>query len=331
MTEKSKLALVIQIVLGLLLIVAIVWYIGLHDISQVIFSINGIFLIYASIAYFIVNLLFSIRLKHVIKASRYKVSLKKVLPIQYGGMLASDFTPARSGYFVVPVMLTSENVPVTVGLSSILGIQSIEFLIKMIGGILAIVYLISMVNLSMNLFVLSVIGVTLMFIGAVIIFLAMWWKNAADILIFFKRFPVINRIVGFITPKIRKFQNEARNIRTVIMPILLLTLLSWIFKGLEWYLIGLSLNIDQISFLGFFLLHPLITALSFVPITPSGIGFQEGATVGVLYLLGVSPEVGIVFALLARFLLIIQDVVGIPSLSRAGVKIFDFISSGKID
>jgi hypothetical protein len=29
--------------------------------------------------------------------------------------------------------------------------------------------------------------------------------------------------------------------------------------------------------------------------------------------------------------LIIQDAVGIPSLSRAGVKIFDFISSGKID
>lgn len=331
MSDKSKLALVIQIVLGLLLIATIVWYIGLHDISQVIFGINGIFLIYASIAYFIVNLLFSIRLKHVVKASRYKVSLRKVLPIQYGGMLASDFTPARSGYFVVPVMLTSENVPVTVGLSSILGIQSIEFLIKMIGGILAIVFLISMVNLSMDLFVLSAIGVTLMFIGAVIIFLVMWWKNAVDLIKFFKRFPVINRIVGFITPKILKFQKEARNIRSVIMPILLLTILSWIFKGLEWYFIGLSLNIDQISFLGFFLLHPLITALSFVPITPSGIGFQEGATVGVLYLLGVSPEVGIVFALLARFLLIIQDVVGIPSLSRAGVKIFDFISSGKTD
>jgi len=59
MSEKSKLALVIQIALGLSLIVAIVWYIGLHDISQVIFSINGIFLIYASIAYFIVNLLTS--------------------------------------------------------------------------------------------------------------------------------------------------------------------------------------------------------------------------------------------------------------------------------
>ena len=231
MSGKSKLALVIQIVLGLLLIVAIVLYIGLHDISQVFFSINGIFLIYASIAYFIVNLLFSIRLKLVVKASRYKVSLRKVLPIQYGGMLASDFTPARSGYFVVPVMLTSENVPVTVGLSSILGIQSIEFLIKMVGGILAIVYLISMVNLSMDLFVLSVIGVTLMFIGAVIIFLVMWWKNAADLLKFFERFPAINRIVGFMTPKILKFQKEARNIRSVIMPILLLTILSWIFKG----------------------------------------------------------------------------------------------------
>ena len=326
MLDRSRLAIIIQIVFGILLIVATIWYVGVNNISQVLLRLYPIFLVYTLIAYFLVNLLFAVRLKLVLKSSGYKLGLGKVLSIQYGGMLASDFTPARSGYFAVPVMLASENVPMTVGLSSILGIQSIEFLIKMMGGILALVYLITMVNLNMDLLILSSFGVGLMLLGAISIFLAMWSRRAVDIFTFFDRFPIINKIVRAIRPKILEFQKEAHKIRSIIVPILILTISSWVVKGLEWYFIGLTLNITQISFIGFFLLHPLITALSFVPITPSGIGFQEGATVGILYLLGIGPEIGIVFALLARILLIIEDMAGIPSLSKAGIKIFEIIS-----
>ena len=127
--------------------------------------------------------------------------------------------------------------------------------------------------------------------------------------------------------KITEFQKEAYAVKNVIIPILILTIISWIVKGIEWYFYALALNITQVSFIGFFLLHPLITALSFVPITPSGIGFQEGGIVGIFYLLGVPTDSSVVFALLARFLLVIQDMIGIIPLSRAGVKIYEGLTS----
>ena len=208
MLDRSRLAIIIQIVFGILLIVATIWYVGVNNISQVLLRLYPIFLVYTLIAYFLVNLLFAVRLKLVLKSSGYKLGLGKILSIQYGGMLASDFTPARSGYFAVPVMLASENVPMTVGLSSILGIQSIEFLIKMMGGILALVYLITMVNLNMDLLILSSLGVGLMLLGAISIFLAMWSRRAVDIFTFFDRFPIINKIVRAIRPKILEFQKN---------------------------------------------------------------------------------------------------------------------------
>jgi uncharacterized membrane protein YbhN (UPF0104 family) len=93
-------------------------------------------------------------------------------------------------------------------------------------------------------------------------------------------------------------------------------------KGFEWYFIGLSVGINQISWIGYLLLHPLVTAMSFVPLTPSGFGFQEGVNVGLLFLLGVPLAEAVTFTFLARFLLILQDLVGLYPLSKTG---FDVI------
>ena len=60
-------------------------------------------------------------------------------------MLTSDVTPGRSGYILTPVYLRDQNVPASKGLSSILGIQTIEFLVKVIGGVGAVIYLVTIV------------------------------------------------------------------------------------------------------------------------------------------------------------------------------------------
>ena len=91
----------------------------------------------------------------------------------------------------------------------------------------------------------------------------------------------------------------------------------WVLKGLEWYFIGLALGVGQIGWLGFFLLHPLVTALGFVPLTPSGIGFQEGAIVAVFTILGMSLPQAVAFALISRVLLIVEDLVGVPQIARS--------------
>ena len=88
--------------------------------------------------------------------------------------------------------------------------------------------------------------------------------------------------------------------RRAIPEIFLITLLSWVLKGFEWFFLGLSLGNNQYRMVGFFLLHPLITAFGFVPLTPSGIGFQEGAIVGIFLLLGVDIRLAVAFAILSQ-------------------------------
>ena len=99
MLNRTKLAAALQIILGIILLVSIIWYIGIQKIGHILFSMDVTYLVYTLIAYFLMNLLFAVRLRLVLRASGHSVGLDKILLIQYGGMLASDFTPARSGYF----------------------------------------------------------------------------------------------------------------------------------------------------------------------------------------------------------------------------------------
>ncbi|MEM2922032.1 MAG: lysylphosphatidylglycerol synthase transmembrane domain-containing protein [Candidatus Bathyarchaeia archaeon] len=327
MAESPKWALLTQALLGAAIIFGVVWYIGAQNLGRVFASIDFRYLLLSSLAYLGMNALFAVRLRRVLKALGYSAKSHKLLLIQYGGMLASDVTPARSGYFAVPVMLASEKIPITVGLSSILGIQSIEFFVKMLGGSLALIYLLSAVSLGSDVFVVSLMGIALMFVGGVVLAAAVWSRKAARLIEGINKVPLIGRFARILFGKIAEFQQEGARIKSVAADILVLTVLSWFLKAVEWYYIGMALSIDQIPFIGYFLLHPLITALSFVPLTPSGIGFQEGAAIGALFLLGVETNLGLAFALMARIIVTIQDLIGAYAISRTGVKIFEAVST----
>jgi uncharacterized membrane protein YbhN (UPF0104 family) len=93
-------------------------------------------------------------------------------------------------------------------------------------------------------------------------------------------------------------------------------------KGFEWYFLGLALGFTQIPWIAYFLIHPLVTALAFVPITPAGAGVQEFGIIGILGLLGIAAAPAGAFALLARGLLIFEDLAGIPQIVKSTSLIF---------
>jgi uncharacterized membrane protein YbhN (UPF0104 family) len=106
-------------------------------------------------------------------------------------------------------------------------------------------------------------------------------------------------------------------------------LACWIIKGFEWYFLGYALGITQIPWIAYFLIHPLVTALAFVPITPAGIGVQEFGIIGIFGLLaaalpGVPTTAAQIaaFALLARGLLIFEDLAGVPQIVKSTSLIF---------
>jgi glycosyltransferase 2 family protein len=315
----------LQIIIMVALIAALFWYVFSQSSGEVSFvsilsSIKIEYLLLAFLCYLGINLLFTVRLRRVLAKEGIKTSFGKTLLAQYAGMLSSDVTPARSGYILTPVYLKDQNVPAPVSLSGILGIQSIEFLVKVIGGTLALFYLVTYASMTQELLVLAIIGVSLMLTGGLVLAAMSWSQRVIALVQRITNHRLLKKVTGGLMGKLEEYAVNAKKTRKAFPEITALTFLCWILKGFEWFFLatalGISINSNPaIAWLGFFLIHPLVTALGFAP-TPAGIGAQEWGVVIVLGLFAVNPVAALSFALMARGLLIIEDLIGVPQIVK---------------
>jgi uncharacterized protein (TIRG00374 family) len=250
-------------------------------------------------------------------------------------MLTSDVTPGRSGYILMPVYLRDQKVPASKALSTVLGIQTIEFLAKVAGGVGAVIFLVNTVPmttwyelfpgsiLGINIGILiAALGISLMLVGAIVLALFTWSTRAIGLFDRIANWRFLKRFTGGLMGKLDEYKESAHSTQSKIPEIFALTMICWVLKGLEWWFLGLALGITNVPWIAYFLIHPLVTALAFVPITPAGVGVQEFGIIGILGLLGVPVATAAVFALLARGLLIIEDLIGVPQVVKSTSGIF---------
>ncbi len=330
MKEKSTriIRILFQIIVMVALIGGLLWYVGITSLIATLSQLKPEYFAVSFLAYFGINVLFAFRLMRVLKRDNVRMSFGKTLLAQYAGMLTSDVTPGRSGYFLTPVYLRDQDVPTSKSLSGILGIQTIEFLAKVAGGIGAVIFLLekvpptswlqfgSFAGINVGLLIAG-LGIALMLTGALVLAAFTWSQRA---MLFFNRIAnsrFIKRFTGGLMGKLEEYKESSQKTRRAIPEIVLITLACWILKGFEWYFLGLALGITQIPWLGYFLIHPLVTALAFVPVTPAGIGVQEFGIIGIFGLLGVAGAPAGVFALLSRVLLIVEDLIGVPQIAKS--------------
>ncbi len=305
------------------------WYVGIGSLVTVLSQIKPEYFAFSFLAYFGINLLFALRLMRVLKKDGVQISLGKTLLAQYAGMLTSDVTPGRSGYFLTPVYLRDQKVPTSKSLSSILGIQTIEFLAKVAGGIGAVIFLVetvpaeswlqfgSFAGINSGLLIAG-LGIALMLTGALVLAAFTWSQRAMSFFNGIANSRFLKRFTGGLMGKLEEYKDSAQKTRRAIPEIALITVACWVLKGFEWYFLGLALGITEIPLIGYFLLHPLVTALAFVPLTPAGVGVQEFGILGIFtVLLGVDPAIAGAFALLSRALLIVEDLIGVPQIARS--------------
>jgi uncharacterized protein (TIRG00374 family) len=341
-STKRILKIVLQVAVTVAIFAVLLWYIGVGSLYNALLTIKVEYLALAFLMYFGINIFFTIRLRRVLGKGGVKTSFGKTLLAQYAGMLTSDVTPGRSGYILTPVYLRDQNVPASKGLSSILGIQTIEFLVKVIGGIGAAIFLIKVVpvgnwpsatilGVNVAFFVIG-LGIALMLVGALLLAAFSWSERAISIFDRIANSRYLKRFTGGIMGKLEEYKDSSQKTRAAIPEIFGLTMICWVLKGFEWYFLGAALGITlssnfAIAWLGFFLIHPLVTALAFVPITPAGAGVQEFGIVGILSLLFVNPSTATLgaigaFAILARGLLIVEDLAGVPQIVKSTSLIF---------
>ena len=317
-----KKSVVLQIIVSILIISIVLYLSDLEKVIGKLSTLNFFYLFISMLFYTASNLFMAYRIKLVLKELKKEIKISESLPANMSGMLASDITPARSGYFATAFVLNSDDkIPLDKAMVSILGPQIFEFSFKIIAGAIAFWYIINYVVGSGDNFELKIagmlIGVFVLFSMVLFIILLLFSKNFIKRISFLKIFTYGKELYLMLL----KMQKSSKAIRNLTPQITLLLFTTWVIKAYEWLFVAKSLNmhlntqIYEVVFFAF--LQPLITILQFVPTpTLAGMGLSEGGATVILSLFGVPYYEGVAFALLTRAMNMLIDLTGIQGVLK---------------
>ncbi|MHC1593950.1 MAG: lysylphosphatidylglycerol synthase transmembrane domain-containing protein [Methanotrichaceae archaeon] len=277
-----------RLIIGLLIIAALLYKFNLDEVILTIRSARPMYLVLGVLVYSITFLILSLRWKMILTWMENDLPLTQAYQAFVGGVLLSDLTPARIGDLSRPLMVR-DRININRGITSVV--------IDRYADILTI-------------FLLGFSGLLLLsrFFGAYLIFafFAFLIILLPASLIWLKRPFMIRQIdrLGWtkLTELARAFDEAIETIEDVpglMMKSVLLTLIAWATHALRVVLIAKSVGYDVPLHVLFFL-QPLVSALSLIPITISGLGLVEGGLTALLAGLGVPLAAGISIAILDR-------------------------------
>jgi len=309
-------AAIAELFLSLLLIAALFYFADMGKVAAVVKGLELKWLLVALSFYFAINVCMALRVWVLLKDMGKRLPYAKVLLAHFSGMIASDFTPARSGYFTTAFVLSRNNaLALEKAMVSIVGPQIFDFLLKVTAGAIAFWYLLTYAfggNLQESVMLSVAFGIFAIAMMIAVMVLSLFSPRFLQLMGFVKRLPFGEKLHLLVA----NIQKNSHAIRRRLGLILALLLLTWLFKAAEWYAIaqavGISPNVPFHALLFFAFLQPLVTILQFAPLpTFAGAGFSEAASVFVLVQFGVGVEAALVFSLLTRGVMIVVDSLGV--------------------
>jgi hypothetical protein len=279
----------LRLAIGLILIILLFLYVSPSAVIGSFKSINPFYVVAAIVVYAFTFLILTIRWKIIVAHLGVGIPLKEAYQAFTGGVLYSDFTPGRIGD-LTRALLVKDRMDLHKGTVSVIIDRFIDIIVLTTLGIAAVVVYSSQFASVLPWLSLSVLGVV--FAGTIILF----WQNAR-IFSWIRKIPSfgIPAFVVQVQTAISEFQNE----RNVFVKGILLTVLAWVFQALRVVLIALGLGYT-LPLPVLFLILPLISALSIIPITLSGLGLVEGGMMAVLVGLGMPVPAAFSLAILDR-------------------------------
>ena len=300
---------------SLLIIVAVVYFIGIDKIAAEFGSINYFYLFLSAVFLLIMYAGMAFRLQFVLSCLGEKTRFWDVFKIHVLGMLLADFTPARTGYLAVAYALSKKlKIAGEKTTVAVIGPQIYDFILKVVVGTAAMFYLVTVYLKSGH--------TEILFLGA---FAMLGIISIMALLLFSKRFLALFfplRKISFADKLISIFEGAQKNSGIIIrqFPALFaLLLFTWSTKAVSWYFVAKAIGITfdpgfpEVSV--YFFLQPLLTILEFIPTpTLAGLGLSEGGGVLVFSLFGIGAAKAASFVFLARIKTII---INLPAVSEA--------------
>ncbi|WP_287584747.1 lysylphosphatidylglycerol synthase transmembrane domain-containing protein [Candidatus Borrarchaeum sp.] len=308
----------LSLVLGILIVVFCLWYVGLENLLGVILKVKPVYFLYI---FLIIVLVYTIRTfcwYNILKTMNASVSGKKLyLYLIFGGFI-DILTIAKIGDLTRSFLLKKNHkIPYVTGIVSII----FEHFLDLISLFLIVAFTFYFVLNFSNVVFLQ--NTSLLFIFGFLFFIIALIFILMLLLAFKKGFflKVVNRLVIRFSEVFRNKSQEiieeaSSKLRALFkdksnMTILVLQmLLSWIFGAPIYYFIFLSVGIKP-SILIIFLCMSTVSLIRIFPLTPNNLGTYEASLVFILTSFGISPEIALTISLLDHSLrTIIVSVLG---------------------
>lgn len=280
---------IVRLAIGIILVSLLFFFVSPSAVIQSLRLINPFFLIYAVIVYAVTFLILTTRWRLIVAHMGGYIPLVDAYQAFAGGVLYSDFTPGRVGDFTRAI-LVKERIGIHKGTISVFIDRYIDIIVLTGLGIAALVAYSSRFASVLPIFALIVL--VIIFSGVTVLFLRNSWI-----------FSLLQKIPFFNIPESASHLQTAflefRNGKKVIAEGILLTLLAWVTHALRIILITMGLGYT-LPLHDLFLILPLISALSLIPVTIAGLGLVEGGLMAVLAGYGVPLSAALSIAIIDR-------------------------------
>lgn len=295
---------IISYLVGFLILFVVLYYLGIEHVIFILSRTDLVYFFLAGFFYLVVEILASLKLKFI-----SGLSLKDIFLSHQGGMLLSYITPGRVGYLYSPYSLAKKeecSVGRMFGLVSL--IQGVMLSSKIFSIGLALIYFYFVFEIS-NYFFLSFLTPVLILL---VILFALYSSKSKD---FLSRIPFVNRFVSYL----EIMQDSVKRVsKKKALGMVFLDLSGWFFYGCQLFLLATALGLS-LSFLTCLMLQSLITALLFIPISPSALGIAESGNALLFSLIGIDASLGVAFLLLFRFNALLVDSIGLFDFKTVGI------------
>jgi len=308
--KKSN--LIIQIIIGITIIIFILNKLDFSDVVSTLERTKPQFFLLACVSYVLLNVVLTSRLRYLLTRIGYRFTFIDVFFSHMGGMMVGDITPGRSGYFLTPSLLKKKvGSKITDGMACIFAPQGIEFILKVGGAVAAIIYISTFPGISNDLLISASFGAAILLVAGIFM-LIIAFRDEKLTSKFLGKLPFFKNYVA----NLSSFKERNLGIKENMNAIVFFTMIGWIFAALHWYYLGKALGLE-LSYFDFILLHPLLTILMFVPISPAGFGLLEGGAILVFSLFTISAEPSMAFILLMRASILLVDLLGLKTILSA--------------
>lgn len=289
--------------IGLVLIALLINYFGIENIYTVFSKIDILLFLASSICLVLMHIVLSLRINYISSFLGEKIKFKDAFSAHMLGMLLSEFTPGRSGYWLAPAYLKTKKMNSGNSLACIIATQPFDYAVKVLGASAGFILFIGGSDF-IYLFALPIFITASFF---VFVFSRRTLKISEKIFLKMKFFPSFVKIQGEKAFRYAKQMQEASiKLKSKFHIIIAFTGISYTLRVLNWMILAYSLgifierNIINEIF-NYYLLQPLISLIEFVPLPSSaGTGLSESTAIFVFSKLGIGTAMAFAFALALR-------------------------------